>query len=82
MDDSNNQLRSTRTVPNASKQLPFVHVPSRVEVTVHKAYEEHQMSHTNHFSTPFSGSDGQLHDKPHEISFDENTENTEDRVEK
>lgn len=66
--------RVVRSIPNTSKQSPFVRAPSsRLEVTVHKAYEEHAMSHTNHFSTSYpSSSDGQLHDKPDEISFDEN----------
>jgi hypothetical protein len=62
-----------RSMPNASKQTPFIRVPSsRVEVTVHKAYEEHAMSHTNHFSTSYPSTDGQLNDKPSEISFDGN----------
>ena len=67
--------RAARSIPNASKQSPFVRAPStRLEVTVHKSYEEHAMSNTSHFSTSYPGSDGQLHDKPHEISFDDNTD--------
>jgi hypothetical protein len=67
-------------MPTTNKHSPFVHVPSsRLEVTVHKAYEEHAMTDTNHFSTSYPGSDGQLHDKPHELSFDDNVE---DRAEK
>ena len=65
-------LRAARSA-NTSKQSPFVHVPSgRLEVTVHKAYEEHAMSHADHFSTSYPSSNGQLHDKPHDISFDDN----------
>ncbi|KAF8501081.1 hypothetical protein F5888DRAFT_1333173 [Russula emetica] len=68
-------VRTHRSMPNSSKHSPFVHVPSsRLEVTVHKAYEEHAMSHTDHFSTSYPGSDGPLHDKPHEISFGDNTD--------
>ena len=61
-------------MPNNSKDSPFVHVPSsRLEVTVHKAYEEHAMSHARHLTSyPGPGSDEQLHDKPHEISFEDN----------
>ncbi len=56
-----------------SKHSPVVHVPSsRLEVTVHSAYEEHAMKH---FGTQYTSSDGQLHDnKPHEISFDDNVD--------
>jgi hypothetical protein len=75
-EESTSRLRAARS-PNASKLSPFVHVPSgRLEVTVHKAYEEHAMSDTNNFGSSYTGSDGQLHrdDKPHEISFDENTD--------
>jgi len=62
-------------MPNGSKHPTFVHVPpSRVEVTVHRAYEEHAMSHSKDFSTSYPSSGGQLHDKAHEISFDENSE--------
>lgn len=72
-EDSTGHLRAARSVPNASKHSPFVHVPSgRLEVTVHKAYEEHAMSRADHFSTSYPSSDGPLHDKPHEISFDDN----------
>jgi hypothetical protein len=71
--DESTSVRATRSMPNSSKHSPFARVPSsRVEVTVHKAYEEHAMTHTNHFSTSYPSSDGQLHDKPHEISFDDN----------
>lgn len=64
--------RMARSKPNTSKS--FARVPStRLEVTVHKAYEEHAMSHTN-FSNSFPSTDGQLHDKPSEISFDDNTD--------
>jgi hypothetical protein len=71
-EESSGNLRAARS-PNASKHSPFVRVPSgRLEVTVHKAYEEHAMSHTNHFSASYPSSDGRLNDKPHEISFDDN----------
>ncbi len=67
-------------MPTTNKHSPFIHVPStRLEVTVHKAYEEHAMTDTNHFSTSYPGSEGQLHDKPHELNFDDNVE---DRAEK
>ena len=71
-EDSTGNIRAARS-PNASKHSPFVHVPSgRLEVTVHKAYEEHSMTPIDHFSTSYPGSDGPLHGKPHEISFDDN----------
>ena len=70
---SHRAVRST--LPLTSKQSPFVRSPSsRLEVTVHKAYEEHAMTHTNHFSSSYPSSDGQLHDKPDEISFDDNVD--------
>lgn len=41
---------------------------------MHKAYEEHAMSHTDHFSSSYPSSDGPLNVKPHELSFDDNTD--------
>jgi len=75
-EEATSQRAVRSMIPNVSKQSPFVRAPSsRLEVTVHKAYEEHAMSHTNHFNTSYrSSSEGQLHDKPDEISFDDNME--------
>jgi hypothetical protein len=75
---------SLRTARSISKRGPFVHVvtSNRLEVTVHRDYEEHPMPEANQF-TSYPSSDTQLKDKPHELSFDDNTSNTiEDRAEK
>lgn len=81
---SDNHLKTTRSIRNSRRGGPFVHVVSsnRLEVTVHRDYEEHPMPETNQFSYP--SSDAQLADKPHRIiSFDGNTNSTmEDRPEK
>jgi len=76
--DLDSHLRSSRSISN-SRHTPFGQISSnRLEVTVHKAYEEHSMSQTNHYAS-YPSSDVQLPDKPLEISFDDNTE---DRPEK
>ena len=60
-----------------SKQSSVVHKLSRqLEVTVHTAYEEHQMSHEKPCDT-YPGSDGQLTDKPDELSVDGKVEGRE-----
>jgi len=41
----------------------------QLEVTVHTAYEEHSMSHQTHCDA-YPGSEGQLADKPEELSED------------
>jgi hypothetical protein len=51
-----------------------IHIPSnRVEVTVHKAYEEYSMSQMNR-SVSYPSSDAQLADKPPhaELGLDDN----------
>lgn len=57
----------------STKPSSVVHMPSRLEVTVHTAYEEYPMSPTNQCALHLS-SDAQLTDKPHELSFDESVE--------
>jgi hypothetical protein len=69
--------RSGRSISN---NKPLSNVPSnRLEVTVHKAYEEHPTSEANHYVS-YPSSDVPIADKPHEIHFDDNS--TEDPVEK
>jgi hypothetical protein len=41
----------------------------QLEVTVHTAYEEHPVSHETHCDA-YPGSDGQLAEKPDEVSVD------------
>jgi hypothetical protein len=77
--DSDNARRNACSFTN-SKQAPFVHVSSnRLEVTVHRAYEEHPMSHTSRYSSHPSEVQLQDLDKRHEITFDDSMD---DRVKK
>jgi hypothetical protein len=78
--DTDNTPRSARSITN-SRNAPFVHVSSnRMAVTVHRAYEEHPMSHTSHYSSnPRSDVQLQDSDKRHEITFDDSMD---DRAEK
>jgi hypothetical protein len=71
---TSNPPKSSRLVSSSAKDSTVVHIPSdRLEVTVHKAYEEYPMSHMDtHGSYP---SDAHLADKPsHELGLDDNVE--------
>ena len=69
----------------SSTKDSVVHIPSnRLEVTVHRAYEEHPMNQMNQMNQTVSyiSSDAQLSDKPpHELAFEDN-DNVENRDEK
>jgi hypothetical protein len=74
--DSSGQQRSNRFLSN-NKDTSIVHIPSnRLEVTVHKAYDEYPMSQTNHYGS-YPSSDTQLPNKSHELGSDENVEGGE-----
>jgi hypothetical protein len=75
--DLDNPVRSARST-SIGRHAPFRHAFSnRLEVTVHKAYEEHTMSQTDHYAS-YPSSDVQLPDKPHEINLDVNIEDRAD----
>ncbi len=76
MPDSSGQQRSNR-FPSNNKDTSIVHIPSnRLEVTVHKAYDEYPMSQANHYGS-YRSSDTQLPDNSHELGSDENVEGRE-----
>jgi hypothetical protein len=78
--DSAQDWECPRSGRSISNNKPLSNVPSnRLEVTVHKAYEEHPTSEANHYVS-YPSSDVPIADKPHEIHFDDNS--TEDPVEK
>ena len=69
--------QSGRSITN---NKTFSKVPSnRLEVTVHKAYEEHPRLQTDDYVS-YPSSNVHMADKPHEIHFDDNS--VEDPVEK
>jgi hypothetical protein len=63
----NSKQSSAGVAHKLSKQL---------EVTVHTAFEEHQMSQCD----AYPGSDGQLTDKPDELSVDSRVEYREEKT--
>ena len=73
--DSDGLIRSARSTSNC-RHAPRHLSTNRLEVTVHKAYEEH----TNHYAS-FSSPDVQLPDnlKPNEIKLDKNMEDREEK---
>jgi len=67
--NSSNRPKSNRIVSSTGTKKPsVVHIPSnRLEVTVHRAYEEYSMSQMNGCDS-YPSSDAQLADKsPHEL---------------
>lgn len=69
---SSNPPRNNHIVSSTAKNSSIVHIPSnRLEVTVHKAYEEYPMSPMNSYPS----SDARLADKPaRELGSDDNVE--------
>jgi hypothetical protein len=74
--DSSNLPKSNRFASGA-KNSAIVHIPTnRLEVTVHKDYEEYSMSQMNRYPS----SDAQLFDKtPHELGLDDNVEGRDEK---
>lgn len=81
--DSSTLAKSNRLVSSSTKNsaaAAVVNIPSnRLEVTVHKAYEEYPMAHISRYPS----SDAQLADKPpHDFVLEVNAECGDDSEEK
>src|SRR6267154_6553275 len=76
-DSSNPNTPKSNRLVSTTKDTSIVHIPSnRLEVTVHRAYEEYPMSQMSRYPS----SDAQVADKtPHEIVLDDSVEGRDEK---